>query len=112
MATIEQCAEALTRLASGLRSGGREHVPVDLPDRTLSCTIPDLDVTFSGRLHNGELVDMSTDPAPRAQIRLTTKSDDLLELTEGRLSLPSAWVSGRVKIEASFLDLIKLRSLG
>lgn len=111
MATQEECADALGRLAQSLRSGGKDAVPGDLPERTVSCTITDLDVTFSGRLHNGDLVDMNVEPAPQAQIRLTTTSDDLIELTHGRLSLPSAWMSGRVKIQASIMDLMKLRSL-
>ncbi len=38
-------------------------------------------------------------------------SDDLLALTDGTLGLPAAWASGRVKLEAGILDLMKLRSL-
>lgn len=77
----------------------------------MSCTVPDLGVVFSGQLRDGQLVDVTTDPAPKAQIRLTMSSDDLVALTDGTLSFPAAWSSGRVKIDASMLDLLKLRSL-
>ena len=38
-------------------------------------------------------------------------SDDLLELVAGRLDAGKAFASGRLKIKASVLDLIKLRKL-
>ncbi len=39
------------------------------------------------------------------------KGDDLVELVNGRLNFASAWASGRVKLEASILDLLQLRKL-
>jgi putative sterol carrier protein len=80
-------------------------------DRSLSCHVPDLDVTFSGQLDDGRIVDITTEPAPRAQIRLTASSDDLVALTAGDLSFGQAWMSGRVKVEAGVRDLLKLRSM-
>jgi putative sterol carrier protein len=38
-------------------------------------------------------------------------SDDLLKLVDGELNMASAWASGRVKIDASVFDLLKLRSV-
>jgi putative sterol carrier protein len=38
-------------------------------------------------------------------------SDDLLALTAGELDFTRAWASGRVKMEASIRDMLKLRSL-
>ena len=46
-----------------------------------------------------------------AQIRLTVGSDDLLAVTRGELPISSAWAAGKLKIEASMLDLIRLRTL-
>jgi predicted lipid carrier protein YhbT len=109
MATQEECREALGRLAGRLAAGGGGTRPQ--LDRTLSCHVPDLDVTFHGRMHDGAIDGISIDPAPRAQIRLTTTSDDLVALTDGQLDFPQAWASGRVRIEASVMDLLKLRSL-
>ena len=80
-------------------------------DRTLSCHLSDLDVTFSGTLTVDGLEDVTEEPAPEAQVRLTCTSDDLLALCNGELALASAWARGRVRIDASVLDLLRLRSL-
>lgn len=110
MATLEECRSALSRLSAamgGLDSANRGHVL----DRTVSCAVPDLGITFSGRLDGAGFHDISTDPGPRAQIRLTIGSDDLVALADGQLNFASAWSRGRVKIDASFGDLLRLRKL-
>jgi len=109
MATQEECRDALGQLAGRLAASGDSTRP--RLDRTLSCHLPDLDITFHGRMHDGVIDGISTDPAPRAQIRLTTASDDLVALTDGQLDFAQAWARGRVKIEASVMDLLKLRGL-
>jgi putative sterol carrier protein len=48
---------------------------------------------------------------PKADIRLTMNSDDLLALTDGQLNFGSAWASGRVKLEAGLRDLLRLRKI-
>jgi hypothetical protein len=111
MATVEQCRAAIDELGERLSrvdaAARAEHVP----DRTLACTLLDLDVTFSGRLHRGDLVDVTTEPAPPAQIRLVLTSDDLIDLVEGRSSFAHAWSTGRVHLDASLRDLLRLRAL-
>jgi hypothetical protein len=81
-------------------------------ERTVSCRITDLDVMFTGRLAGGRLSDLSTDQvADPAQIKLTMSSDDLVALVDGDLAIAPAWATGRIKIDASILDMMKLRSL-
>lgn len=111
MATIEQCREALTALAARLRGVNEDDRSRHSFDRSLSATVPDLGVTFSGALQDGHLVDITTQPAPRAQIRLMASSDDLVALTAGDLSFGQAWLSGRVKVEGGVRDLLRLRSM-
>ena len=111
MATVEDCLDALERLAERLSSVDEQARRKHAFDRTLSCRVPDLDITFTGALRDGHLRDISTEPAPKAQIRLTAESDDLVAMTHGQLSFPQAWLGGKVKVEASVLDLIKLKSL-
>ena len=111
MATVEECHAALERLAERLSTVDENQRHRHAFDRTLSCRVPDLDVTFTGALRDGHLQDISTVDAPKAQIRLTAGSDDLLAVTNGQLSFGQAWLSGKVKVEASVLDLIKLKSL-
>src|SRR5688572_13790744 len=86
MASIAQCRTALEELASRLRSVDEDERKRHAFDRSLSCYVPDLDVTFSGQLSDGHITDITTDPAPKAQIRLTSSSDDLVALTEGDLN--------------------------
>ena len=108
MATIEQCQEALKEFAGKL--GGMDDSNKTLV-RTVSLRVPDLDITFHGVLREGSLEDVSTEPKERAQIRLTINSDDLIALVAGDLNFASAWARGRVKLEASFSDLLRLRKL-
>jgi hypothetical protein len=108
VATLDECRVALDNLAGRLAGSDGRHSDFD---RSLSCTVPDLGVTFSGQLAGGHLRDITTEPAPRAQIRLTASSDDLVALTTGELDFTPAWLSGRVKLEAGMRDLLKLRSM-
>ncbi|MCX5383272.1 SCP2 sterol-binding domain-containing protein [Streptomyces sp. NBC_00083] len=114
MATLEECRGALDRLSDNLaRAGGDVHAAAAL-DRSLSCHITDLDTTFVGHLRGGRVVVGDTVPgAPRekAQIRLAMTGDDLLAMVGGELNFAKAWASGRVRLEAGFRDLLRLRTL-
>lgn len=111
MATIEECHSALSRLSAALRGMDAEERDRSVLERSVSCTVPDLNATFSGRLDGAGFHDIRTDPAPRAQIRLTIGSDDLVAFADGQLNFTSAWARGRVKVDASFGDLLRLRKL-
>jgi predicted lipid carrier protein YhbT len=111
MATTEQCRAALEGLAARLTSVEEHERRQHSFDRSVSCHVPDLGITFSGALENGHIHDITTDPAARAQIRITAQSDDLVALTAGDLAFGPAWISGRVKVEAGVRDLLKLRSM-
>ena len=115
MATKDECARALDRLAvklGGLGDGDRAKHQLE---RTVSCRIPDLDVTFHGTLKDARLLDVTSyedgAAAPQAQIRLVIPSDELLKLVDGNLNFVSAWTAGRIKVNASFGDLLKLRKI-
>jgi hypothetical protein len=49
--------------------------------------------------------------APPADIRMTANSDEVVALAEQPMNIARAWMSGRVKIEASVKDLFRLRRL-
>ncbi|MFE4861071.1 SCP2 sterol-binding domain-containing protein [Streptomyces sp. NPDC056670] len=114
MATMEECRDALDRLSDNLaRARGDVRAAATL-DRSLSCHITDLDVTFAGRLRGGRIEVLDTAPGrPRekAQIRLAMKGDDLVALVAGDLNFAKAWASGRVRLEAGLRDLLHLRTL-
>ncbi|MBS2964704.1 sterol-binding protein [Actinocrinis puniceicyclus] len=96
----------------GLDEGSRDRHRLE---RTVSCHVPDLETTFHGLLKDARLLNVVayTDGAevPQAQIRLTIPSDELLMLVDGGLNFISAWTSGRIKVNASFGDLIRLRKI-
>ncbi|HVU92317.1 MAG TPA: SCP2 sterol-binding domain-containing protein [Jatrophihabitans sp.] len=110
MATEQQCEQALQTLADRLAgsAAGNEHKGFD---RTLSCTLRDLDLVYAGRLKDGRLTDIARSDRRDAQVKLTMTSDDLLLLVDGKLNLGAAWATGRVKVEAGVRDLLKLRTI-
>ena len=57
MATIDECRAALGQLVARLGVDGLQRTSSF--DRTISCHVPDLDVTFSGRLSNGQVTALS-----------------------------------------------------
>jgi putative sterol carrier protein len=44
----------------------------------------------------------------KAQVRLTVSSDDLVALVEGNLSVPAAVATGKIRVQASPFDLLRL----
>jgi len=111
MASKAACEAALAELAQRLDGVPESMKRRHSVDRTINCHLPDLQVTYSGRLSDGVLCDITDQPLPSAQIRLTVSSDDLVAVTRGDLPFTSAWSSGRLRIEASMLDMLRLRAI-
>jgi len=84
-------------------------------DRSLSCRLTDLNQVVLGRLSAGSVRDVRAVPdgpdVPKADIRLTMTSDDLVAMTNGDLHFGKAWATGRVKLEAGLRDLLRLRKI-
>jgi hypothetical protein len=111
VATMEKCMTALEGILGDLAANP---AAAGL-DRSLSCRLTDLGEVVLGRLGSGAVRDLHVVPdgpaVPRADIRLTMSSDDLIALTDGRLHFGSAWATGRVKLEAGLRDLLRLRKI-
>lgn len=110
MATNEECRAALEKMAAKMRSHQGAGEAPEL-NRTVSCRIPDLGTGFHTQLENGALGDFADGEDASAQITITVNSDDLVALTNGELDFTTAWATDRVRIDASFMDLLKLRTL-
>jgi hypothetical protein len=108
---MEQCLTALKGVLGDLAASPA----AEGLDRSVSCRFSDLDEVVVGRLAGGAVRDLHVLPhgpaVPKADIRLTMASDDLIALTDGRLSFGKAWASGRVKLEAGLRDLLRLRKI-
>jgi hypothetical protein len=114
MATIEECRSALDKLSDNMADADGKVREAAALDRSLSCRITDLDVTFVGRLTDGRIHVLDTlqgPPQEKAQIRLAMSGDDLVAMVDGELNFAKAWGSGRVRLEAALLDLFRLRKL-
>ncbi|MEU6578721.1 sterol-binding protein [Streptomyces sp. NPDC046805] len=114
MATIEECRTALEKLSDAMQGAEGDVRAAAALDRSVSCHITDLDVSFAGRLTGGRIEVRDTYPGPpreKAQIRLAMAGDDLVALVDGQIHFAKAWGAGRVRLEATLFDLFRLRKL-
>ncbi len=111
MATVRQCRAALESLAGRLlemEPRARRSLPAD---RTVSCHVHDLGVTFLTRVGAG-IADPVTEAAAGhlpAQIRITASSEEVLAVARNPSRFRDAWQAGRLEVEGSFVDLFLLR---
>lgn len=109
MASVADCEAALQDFAAIIASSADSSLR-----RSVLCRVTDLDVAFAGELRDGALQDvrqLADGDRGNADITLSTTGDDLVGLVEGSLGFASAWASGRLRVDASFLDLLRLRKL-
>ena len=115
MATPAQCQRAVDYLVLRLSDLPLETRRRHAPDRSLAIEVTDLGIAYVGRMVQGELADVASVPLPLsgepAQVRLALSSDDLIALADGVLSLSSAWATGKLRVDASVLDMVRLRAL-
>lgn len=113
MATAEECRTALEALAGRLTDIDPQKRSAVLADRTLSCTVTDLGITFVTKLGaDGASPVTEAGPGdPPAQVRFSAPSGELLAVAADPGQFVRAWLTGKVKVEASFSDLLRLRKL-
>jgi SCP-2 sterol transfer family len=112
MSTAEECRTALQKLAARLSELSPAERDQYFGNRTMSVTIPDLGITYVTKLGGGDDPVRELGPdEPAADIRLTGNSAEVLALAEQPVNIARAWVSGKIKIEASVKDLFRLRRL-
>jgi hypothetical protein len=112
MATEEECRAVTERTLERFGGVEDEQFKEHVVDRTISCRVPDLGLTFRSRIHEGGLDAFApSDDWPSGQVRVTLKSDDLVALSKDELNAARAWATGRLKIEANIFDLFRLRRL-
>jgi hypothetical protein len=113
MATQEQCRKALESLTGRLSSPEVLERAAKLGDKTLSCRVTDLGVTFVTMLsaHGAEPVTEATANTPPAQIRVIASSDQVVAVADNPANFAKAWLTGRLRVEGSIKDLLQLRKL-
>ena len=113
MATAEECRTALEKLTSRISELDAQERASKVLDRTMSLRVPDLGVTFLTRIGPGgaEPVRQAENGARPAQVRFTADSDVVVAVAADPASFMKAWLSGRLKVQGSVLDLLHLRKL-
>jgi len=112
MATAEECRTALDSLTGRIAEMDAKDREAHLLDRTLSVRISDLGLTFVTRLgpHGADPVRLA-DGAPPAQVRFTADSDVIVAVAADPGTFMRAWLSGKLRVQASVFDLLHLRRL-
>jgi predicted lipid carrier protein YhbT len=113
MATAEECRLALESLTGRIAEMDPADRQAHLVDRVISCKVSDLGVTFVTKLgpDGASPVREANGSEPPAQVRFTAKSDDLVAIARDPESIGRAWLTGRLKVEASIWDILRLRKI-
>ena len=113
MATAEECQKALESLTGRIADMDAKDRASHLLDRTMSCRVPDLGLTFLTRLSpdGAQPVRLADSGAPQAQVRFTADSDVVVAIAADPGSFMRAWLSGKLKVQGSVFDLLHLRKL-
>jgi hypothetical protein len=111
MATADECRKALEGLLARIAEMDPADRAANFPERTMSCRVPDLGLLLSTRLgpDGAGPVQEAAPDSPPAQIRFTANSDDLVSIAADPASFARAWLTGKLRVEASLLDLLRLR---
>jgi predicted lipid carrier protein YhbT len=113
MATAEECQAALESLIGRIAAMDAKAREAHLLERTLSCRVTDLGVTFLTRLgpHGADEIRVVNNGSPPAQVRFTADSDTVVAIAADPGTFMRAWISGKLKVQGSVLDLLHLRRL-
>ncbi|WP_150254713.1 SCP2 sterol-binding domain-containing protein [Nocardiopsis deserti] len=115
MSSIDTCLAGIEKVNQRILAQSDEKRRKYIRERSLSVEVPDLETVFDMRLTLDGLVGVThrpaDRPAPRAQVRITVGSDDLVALAEDRLDAAKAVFGRRVKVDASVGDLLRVRKL-
>jgi SCP-2 sterol transfer family len=112
LATKPEVERQLAVLMARL-DGNEANVRSAIPSRkVLRCVVPDLGAAWYSVVDDGHVSPPTETSADGpADITLTVASDDLIDLVAGRVSFLSAFTTGKVRVDASIVDLLRLRSL-
>lgn len=101
---------ALRSLAKKLADADPD--PAMVPERTIMCVLPDLRTSYWAHLKDGRLNGLrKAKPGEDADARITARSDDLIALIDGRMGVGTAFLTGKVRIDAPVSDLLLLRKI-
>jgi hypothetical protein len=113
VATKDEVSEAIERLMARL-DGNEDSVRSAIPGRkVLGCLVTDIGASWYSVIEDGRVSPPTEAPPPgeRVAVLLKVRSDDLVDIVEERITFMSAFLSGKVRVDASLTDLLRLRTL-
>jgi hypothetical protein len=110
VATVEEVEEVLERLLERLEDVDESTRSLLPPRRTIEARCPDLELVRYAEWRSGRIIPLD-EPPKRPDIRLSVRSDDLMEIASGRLPFGRAYASNRLRLDASMSDLLRLRAV-
>ena len=112
MASIEEVERTLLELIGRLEHVDPNYRAMMPSRRTIQAECPDLDLVYHAFWRHGKLSDLHEGPPDgRADIRIRVDSDDLTALVDRELDFGRAYTEGRIRIDASMTDLLRLRAV-
>ena len=114
MASKEDVEERLALLIGrlGADDAAARTLHQEIPEgRILSLHVTDLDERYWAELAEGRMGPLQHGAVEGAHIKISSTSDELVKLADGGGNVFAAWAAGRVRIQASFSDLMRLRKL-
>jgi predicted lipid carrier protein YhbT len=110
VATAAEVERSLRVLMDRLKEAEVE--PGSVPERSIVCAVPDLGAAYRSRITNGRFNGLkSVQPDAEADVRISARSDDLIALIDGRLNIGFAFLTGKIRVDASPSDLMMIRRL-
>ena len=112
--TVETVEQAVKRMEAGFWR--RYHASPDLQKklagktRVIQLAIPD-DTSYWFHIQDGKLHEIQSGSHPQPDAVVTATKRDLLALFNGEMKAMQAYLTGRVKVKASFHDILFAKSL-
>lgn len=115
MASLEDVERKLEELLGRL-DGTDEAITGSLREslpegRVLTVHVTDLDAHYWAEFADGTMGALRPGTREDAHVRVAVGSDDLVALVDRRAPLLPAFLSGRIRVQASFSDLMLMKKL-
>jgi hypothetical protein len=115
LASTTEVEEKLRELIARLDASDPEvkaSLRASLPEpRVLWLRLPDLEADYWTELDANGMRRLHAGAREDAHVRISADSDELLDVIDGRRQLLPAYLAGKIRIDASFEDLLQIRRM-
>lgn len=80
--------------------------------RSVAVSIPDLELHYTAVFGGGRISGLKKrDPVGNEDVMIKVGSDDLVALASGRMGVAGALLTGKLRVDAGFSDLLLIRQM-